>query len=230
MRERRAVPQKGLELLRGCTTSYCVPGEIVRSDGVKRAELRERSESGWPVEFHLMCREVVANPIGAFTRQGRSDDPVRTRREPLRDRTESDGGGDGEAIHRARHISWRVELHLGSSPTKRRYRLGASLGILRVPDSPPATPLDGVRRQESWVRGISRPIQAEARPKGCQPRGSKRFPKRSSTIPESDQPPATAPPSPPEESKDESLNRDRSSRRQFRAGSRSAAARRSALC
>ena len=31
------------------------------------AELRERSESGWPVGFHLICREVVANLIGAVT-------------------------------------------------------------------------------------------------------------------------------------------------------------------
>ena len=81
------------------------------------------------------------------------------------------------------------------------------LGTLSVPDSPRATVLDGLRRRESRVGGISIPIHGEARPKRCQPRESRRFPKGSSAVPGPDRPPATAPPSPPEESKTRALNR-----------------------
>ena len=71
------------------------------------------------------------------------------------------------------------------------------LRTLRVPDSLPASVPDGLRRCESRVGGVSIPVNGEARFRQCQPRESRRFPKGSSAVPESDRSPATAPPSPP---------------------------------
>lgn len=116
------------------------------------------------------------------------------------------------------------------SPAHVLYTGYAGLGTLRVPGGPPASALNGLRRRESRVGGISIRVHGEARPKRCQSRESRRFSqgfqRRPGVGSASDNGTSIA----PRRVQDESLNRDRSSRRRIRAGSRSATTSRAALC